>query len=412
MRTRAEPTDPPSGGGGQAGDPSSATLSTSRVQHVVVVLRWVFLAHAVLMAAVRWHSVSYPAWLFGLLGLMLVWTATVTVQSRLHRLRWRPVVTVDLAVSAAVTVVSRAVLGPDISTAGFEGVGYYWVVCAPLAVALAYGGVAGALAALLIILPGAFGVGHGHLWAWSADLLLLAACWSAGRLMDQMRSLLVENERSHAITARMAERERLGRIVHDGALQVLSMVEREGPELGDRGVVLAGLAREQGVQLRRLLQSSTGDFAADAGLETGTADLVSTLEDHGSESVTVSAMAGELLLPAETVHEIDAVLQQVLSNVAQHAGPGAHCWILIEQEGRTIVISVRDNGVGMSPEQAARASQEGRMGISRSIIGRIHDLGGTSEMTSAPGHGVEWEFRVPLDAEGGSGFLGAGAGAR
>lgn len=401
MGTSTEQTDGRPEHDGHGGAPHFTPLSTARVQHIVTVLRWVFLAHAVLMTVVRWDTVAHPGWMLALLTVMLVWTAIVTVQSRLRGLRWRPVVAVDLAVSVLVTVTSRVVLGPGVPTAGFEGVGYYWVVCAPLAVALSYGGVAGALAALLIILPGAFGVGHGHLWAWSADLLLLASCWGAGRLMDQMRSLLAENQRSHAITAQMAERERLGRIVHDGALQVLSMVEREGPELGERGVVLAGLAREQGAQLRRLLQSAAGESALEADPDSGTVDLVATIEDHGSESVTVSAMAGELLLPAETVHEIDAALQQVLSNVAQHAGPGAHCWILIEQEERTIVISVRDNGVGMSPEQADQASREGRMGISRSIIGRIHDVGGTSEMTSAPGHGVEWEFRVPLDEKGG-----------
>ncbi|AXE39228.1 sensor histidine kinase [Acidipropionibacterium virtanenii] len=412
MRIGAEAADPAAGHVSPARGHRPKSLSTSRVQHVVVVLRWVFLAHAVLMAAARWDATTRRGLLLVLLGLMLAWTVVITAQSRWRWWRWRAVAVVDVAVSVVVTLASRAVLRPGAPTAGFEGVGYYWVTCAPLAVSLAYGSIVGVLGALLVILSGAFEAGHGHLWAWSADLLMLAACWSAGRLMGQMRELLAENQRNHAITARMAERERLGRIVHDGVLQVLSMVEREGPELGSRGVVLAGLAREQGAQLRRMLQASAGESVPEDCSDAGAADLVATVEAHESDSVTVSAMAGELLLAAEMVHEIDAALQQVLLNVTQHAGSGAHCWILIEQEDDQIVISARDNGVGMSPEATDRFSKEGRMGISRSIIGRIHDLGGSSEMTSAPGHGVEWEFRIPIHPEGGDDSPFARAGAR
>ena len=42
---------------------------------------------------------------------------------------------------------------------------------------------------------------------------------------------------------------------------------------------------------------------------------------------------------------------------------------------------------------------EGRMGIARSIRGRVADLGGTIELESSPGTGVEWELRLPRRAE-------------
>jgi hypothetical protein len=43
----------------------------------------------------------------------------------------------------------------------------------------------------------------------------------------------------------------------------------------------------------------------------------------------------------------------------------------------------------------ARAEAEGRLGVSRSIKGRVATLGGTIELDTAPGAGVEWELRAP-----------------
>lgn len=370
-------------------------LREQRVERTVVILRWVFLAHAAVMAVPRWPATAHKGALVAVMAVMAAWTGVTTWQSWTAQRRRRLMATCDLALSLGVVLVSRIVLGPEISTAGFEGVGYYWVLCAPAAVALTGGSAAGVLAALVIIAPGPVGVGHDHLWAWSADLLLLAACWALGRVMSQMHQVMAENQRTHEAAAVLAERDRLSRIVHDGVLQVLTMVEREGPDLGTRGAALAGLAHDQGTRLRRMLQTPPPAPAADGSQDAATEDLVDVIGRHEGESVTVSAMAGGLVMPAHVVDEIDAALTQVLANVQQHAGDGAHCWILIEQEGDALVVSARDNGVGMSPEEAERAGTDGRMGISRSIIGRIHDIGGTSKMHSAPGRGVEWEFRIP-----------------
>lgn len=394
MRTTADRAGEASHAGRRSGS-GADRLRELRVERTVVILRWVFLAHAALMAVPRWPATAHKGALVAVMAVMAAWTGVITWQSRRPHGRRRLMATCDLALTLGVVLVSRVVLGPEIPTAGFEGVGYYWVLCAPAAVALTAGSAAGALAALVIIAPGPVGVGHHHLWAWSADLLLLAGCWALGRVMSQMRQVMAENQRAHEAAAVLAERDRLSRVVHDGVLQVLTMVEREGPDLGPRGAALAGLAHDQGTRLRRMLQTPRSAPTADEGQDAATKDLVDVVGRHESESVTVSAMAGGLEMPAHVVDEIDAALAQVLANVQQHAGDGAHCWILIEQEGDAVVVSARDNGVGMSPEESEHAGTRGRMGISRSIIGRVHDIGGTSEMRSAPGRGVEWEFRIP-----------------
>ncbi|AZZ41788.1 hypothetical protein C0Z11_05275 [Acidipropionibacterium jensenii] len=365
-----------------------------RLQRAVTVLRWVLLGHAILMGVLRWQHSSRPWALAAVLTAMLIWTAVMTAWVRRDSVPPLALTGVDVLIAVSVTAISQIILGPSVRTASFEGIGSYWVICAALSAALIRGPLLGLLAALLVIAPGLAGVGHGDLWAWSADLLLVVACVVLGRLIDQIRRMMADRERDQAVAARLAERERLGRIVHDGALQVLSMVEREGPDLGPRGQALARLAHEQGGQLRRMLQMSAGEGARAEG-PPNLKDLVAAVESHEGESVTVSAMAGELLLPAHLVDELDKAVVEIISNVAHHAGAAAHCWILIEEEAGTIVISERDNGSGMSPGQAEQAAAEGRMGITHSIAGRIHALGGTTTMRTSEGHGVEWEIRVP-----------------
>ena len=63
------------------------------------------------------------------------------------------------------------------------------------------------------------------------------------------------------------------------------------------------------------------------------------------------------------------------------------------------MVSVRDDGVGFDPGRLAAAEAEGRIGVSRSITGRLHDLGGTAVVTSAPGAGTEIELRLGRDAD-------------
>ena len=67
---------------------------------------------------------------------------------------------------------------------------------------------------------------------------------------------------------------------------------------------------------------------------------------------------------------------------------------LIRQSG---LVSVRDDGVGATQEQLDAAAAAGRLGVKESIVGRVLDLGGGSKLTTSPGSGVEWEFRIPLE---------------
>jgi signal transduction histidine kinase len=104
--------------------------------------------------------------------------------------------------------------------------------------------------------------------------------------------------------------------------------------------------------------------------------------------------ATAVLLPAAEVEELVALASEALANTVRHGGPEVKSWILVEDLGEHVVLTVRDDGPGIDARQLAHAESDGRMGVSRSIRGRVADLGGTLTLGTGPGRGTEWEVRL------------------
>ena len=103
--------------------------------------------------------------------------------------------------------------------------------------------------------------------------------------------------------------------------------------------------------------------------------------------------AGAVELPAEVASELVAVVAACLDNVAQHVGPDARAWVLLEGFADRVEISVRDEGPGIPVGRLEQAVADGRLGVSQSIQGRIADLGGTARLSTGA-DGTEWELVV------------------
>ena len=112
-------------------------------------------------------------------------------------------------------------------------------------------------------------------------------------------------------------------------------------------------------------------------------------------SVQVATPGRPVQVPAHMAHELVAVVEACLSNVRHHVGREAPAWVLLEDLGERVVLSVRDNGPGIAEGRLAQAAGQGRLGVRESIIGRIDDLGGEATLTTSPA-GTEWEFSVPV----------------
>lgn len=356
------------------------------------------MVHALVVNMMRMGQAAHPGLLMAACAVMLVWSVVDLRRKRdlgSRRLNWE--IALDMAITLLLVGGSRFVLGEELLRESYLGVTVYWMLAAPSLVALCRGPWLGMGLGVLI---GAAQFGQAPALtprAWSDMLLMVAIPYFIGLLINELTRTESERDRNFATAVALEERERLNRIVHDGVLQVLAMVAREGNELGPRGKMLAVLAHKQEDQLRATLQDRRVDVIGGDYLDVALTDVTTMLEKHQSRNITVSTMAGHVNMATPRAKELDAVVTEVLSNVFKHAGVDARTWVLLEQEGNEIILSVRDDGVGMTPQQLEAAAEAGRLGVKESIVGRVLDLGGTSTLQSAPGEGTEWEFRIPLE---------------
>ena len=135
--------------------------------------------------------------------------------------------------------------------------------------------------------------------------------------------------------------------------------------------------------------------AAEPEPPAGTLDLRSLLASESSASVEVLTPAEPVLLAGAAAHEITAAVRAALDNVRRHAGPAAKAWVLVDDEGAAVSVTIRDDGAGIPPGRLAEAAADGRLGVSQAIRGRVRDLGGSACIRSDPGAGTEVRLRVP-----------------
>ncbi|MDY0812286.1 MacS family sensor histidine kinase [Kitasatospora purpeofusca] len=230
-------------------------------------------------------------------------------------------------------------------------------------------------------------------------LLMVAGC-AIGYVIELARASEATLTRALQIEAATRERERLSRDIHDGVLQVLALVQRRGTGAPAGGADLTELGRLAGEQERALRALMSGGPLPQQRAPEQPQDVRTLLTPYTDERVTVSAPGTPVLLPGRTAAELAAAVGAAVDNVRRHAGPGARAWILVEDEPEAVTVSVRDDGPGFAPGRLGEAERAGRLGVSQSIRGRLLDLGGTAELYSAPGEGVEVELRVPRAASG------------
>jgi signal transduction histidine kinase len=87
---------------------------------------------------------------------------------------------------------------------------------------------------------------------------------------------------------------------------------------------------------------------------------------------------------------------EALANAAKH-GRASHVVVYVEPDDTELFVSVKDDGVGFD----TAATDEG-VGITRSIRGRMSEVGGRVEVDARPGRGTEVRLWAPARARRGA----------
>lgn len=357
-----------------------------------VVLRVATYAFAVAMTGLYDTQYARPALGWVAITILGAWSVLTCYCYLRESSRWQWLIITDLVVACVIMFSSRFVFTPAelASQAPTPLLTTVWVTSVLAAGAIGGGPIGGVVFGVVL---SAFNFAtHGYvdidLARDAVELISVGfAIGLATRTARRSAARLASALRSEAATA---ERERLARSIHDSVLQVLARVQRRGAELGGEAAELARLAGEQEVALRSLVSAAPPESTVD-----GEVDLRAHLQILTTARVEVSVPATRVMLPAATASELSGAVHEALANVDKHAGPRAKAWILLEDLGEEIVLSVRDDGPGIPSERLLAAEREGRMGVAKSITGRISELGGTSKLTTSTEHGTEWELRIP-----------------
>jgi len=204
----------------------------------------------------------------------------------------------------------------------------------------------------------------------------------SGALAGYLFRLLVRAERE--VSAARA-REEVARTLHDGVLQTLALVERR---TGDEA--LARLAREQERELREFLFGPPASGGAKGDLAPALRAAAARFEGAYGGRVDVVVAEDVPTLSAERVAAVAGAVGEALTNTGKH-GAATRVTVYAEPtDDGGLFCSVKDDGGGYD-----MATVPDGVGLSRSVRGRMAEIGGRVEVTSAPGFGTEVRLWVP-----------------
>jgi signal transduction histidine kinase len=335
-----------------------------------------------------------PALGWLLFGVLIGWSAACAV-AYLQGFGRRPAwVLAEIVVVAALVLSTKFVASEQWALDNQSWPTTLWATNATISAAILWGPIAGMLAGVVVMAVSTVVKGfiNYDLGRNATIVIEVAVGLAIGMAAQTARRAHAELEQAARLAASLEERERLSRQVHDGAMQVLALVSRRGREIGGETAELAELAGEQERALRRLVSSADTEQSATTGALT---DVGALLRRRESDRVSVSLPASPVLLDARVAIELHAAVANALDNVAAHAGPDAHAYVLLEDLGESVTVSIRDDGVGIADGRLEEAVGEGRVGIAKSIVGRMNWLGGSAKLNTGPGCGTEWELTVP-----------------
>ncbi len=194
----------------------------------------------------------------------------------------------------------------------------------------------------------------------------------------------VEAERvaatAEAARAREVERAQISRHLHDSVLQTLALIQRSA----DSPAQVTMLARRQERELREWL---FGGPRSTGRLSEAVVEMGAEIEERHSVAVDVVAVGDRQL--DDRLAELVAAGREAVLNAAIHSGAD-QVSVYVESDPHRVAMYVRDRGNGFSPAEVAGD----RRGISQSIEARMHDIGGTAQLKTAPGGGTEWTLEV------------------
>jgi len=329
------------------------------------------------------------------------------------------------AVLAGTTAVSVLMI-----VAGYpDGSAIFGACCAAYAVAVYGSGDEGAelvvtLRHAAVVVAAAIAIGvaslapgaRGQSGTWTALVLsaLVAAPWVLGYAIRTRRAYIAElkaraarleaEEGERAARAVVDERLRMARELHDVIGHSISLITVQA-EAAARSVRtnpdavpgfltrISAASRQALVEMRHVLAVLRPDAEAELSPQPGLADLGELVERLNAGGLETRLDVEPMDLSRGVALTVYRIVQESLTNVLKHAGPGARAAVTVVRSDGSVRVSVHDDGAG--PSGPAASTAHGIVGMGE----RAAVYGGTLRTGAGAGGGFEVEALIPIREE-------------
>ena len=215
-------------------------------------------------------------------------------------------------------------------------------------------------------------------------------------MLDRLESERRESAR-RALMVQEGERQRIARELHDEVGQTLTGVMLQVESLAaaipdDRREQLDELretARQGTEDVRRIARRLRPEALEDLGLQSALAALAGRIGEQAQIRI-VRQLDPHLPLSEQQELVVYRVAQEALTNVARHA-EADRAQLRLERDGNSAVLTVRDDGRGLDPDDDS--SSHGIRGMRE----RAMLIGAKFAIGPAPRQGTEVKLTIPFD---------------
>ncbi len=183
-------------------------------------------------------------------------------------------------------------------------------------------------------------------------------------------------------------------------------------EIIDRQVHAMGRLIDDLMDVSRINQGRIELRRQPVALDVVIADAIETIQpqiDGAGHKLTVLQPPGSLAVDADRARLAQAFMN-LLSNAAKYTDPGGQIELRVVREGGSVLVCVRDSGIGIAPqrlesvfqmfsqEESALSRSRGGLGIGLALARRLIQMHGGNLTANSEGKGKGSEFvaRLPL----------------